>query len=434
MKKHIFLTLLFCLVPCLLQAQVKSFTFEIPGAGFNYDDGGIIRSVGNDSLVVFYKNPTPAQYISTIKVVGFTSGMLPVPNGNKNAIDNNISINDIRVLDDYAFFCGYTQTPNVGVFGWCNLQTGVYEYTSVASTSTLKKLAVNKVNGNYHLVAIGNLPSMQNCIVESADVMYGSTVSICLMPYVSSSQAEVLDDVFFTDNYSVFVGRDTRWGDNCISIRMSTLSYATTNTALCNKYMFYSDNSLLGATHSVCMDSNRFALTYVDNALRMDMHRVSVAGGTPSIAVSQRENAYVENEMKDVAYLAESRQVLVLWRQTGNKVCHMVLLDPFKTVPYSFPDPWWADRVATAATHLGGHCFAIWGANGCALQNTQTYLGPASPYSCLRTAENNAIIIPTPEIIESVECVATSVLGVSHTPEIPFHAPFPPTTKCIKYE
>ena len=179
-----------------------------------------------------------------------------------------------------------------------------------------------------------------------------------------------------------------------------------------------SDNPLVGITHSLALENDRFAVAYVEEhsyARRLVMHRMEASTTGVQMLNSQWNNYGINKDLSDITYLSATGQMVVLWKH-DNLLSRMMLLEPANLTGYSFSELWTDMLQCKSIDRLGGYCFAIWGHYGFALQNSSLTLAPDSPYSCFRPAIMVANTMDNPTITSVLDCPSPTVFKVTHLP------------------
>lgn len=131
-------------------------------------------------------------------------------------------ITDMCAVDSIVFFCGYdtSGTCIIGYFDLLHLSLGPLLYPphmvttyQITAVSSWDKIAVCKLNGNYHVYAIGQFYYNIGHVYKSTIVEIRNATTANSYNYVHLSStlpyySERIDDIVFTDNWTVFVGRD----------------------------------------------------------------------------------------------------------------------------------------------------------------------------------------------------------------------------------
>lgn len=178
-------------------------------------DTSIVRTIGNDSVLISNKN-----YTSTLMVV--TSGMsIGVP----TRYINPIYVNDFEIAGKRVYFCGYKVDREVkkAVFGYFNLSLftntdSILYYYVLDSCAELKKIDYFRFGDDlyyeYHIVMTGTTGTRSDVLVHK--IMLATIPEPPFPPnpldycdvYFSNNENENFDDVAVTDNYVVVSTRN----------------------------------------------------------------------------------------------------------------------------------------------------------------------------------------------------------------------------------
>lgn len=205
-----------------LSAQTfNSAIEEDVAASLPHTGNSIVRNWNNNFVFSYHTDGTHSYFVCT-KVGDFLSPYYATgPNIDEyyQAIppSYNIWIKDIRIVDDYAFFCGWESntTTSQGIIGAIYLPAFIsglfsYDYHQIPQTLELSRMVAYNYGGRYKVVAVGTDTSSQtsnNCAVEIDDSQSTAPLSYIYRDfYISSPNIEYINDIVCTDKEVAFVG------------------------------------------------------------------------------------------------------------------------------------------------------------------------------------------------------------------------------------
>ena len=295
--------------------------------------------------------PTPVFYVG--------SAYIPTPISTPS-INDNFTVNDIYIVDDYAFFCGNYIDPlnkpkafygyfDINDFSGTSLNLHIHTLDNGPDDApvTLTKLVAYEDGMSYTIVAIGNEKPEHpyGCckVVEVPDVIPNppscNIADMPIMPPYSGNKL-YLDDIILTQSYVVLLGHDI-----CVTSPVSGYPWF----AVCNKGSVVTDvcstmpnNNyylpMLGeandAVAGVALGGEVFAMSYVHyenytNYTRMRTIDCSILQNTYS---QQFKKPSKENPV-EMIYLKDLKTVELLQWVTDS--ANFVQLNPFATVNYN---------------------------------------------------------------------------------------------------
>ena len=301
MKKIVFFFVLTMFAALSVTAQMKYTSAVMTNNYVTHPDKTPFDTWGDDYFVAFgytedtslhpafylvdyssYNNFIPAIPIATPAFAEYLVQVTPPPEL------FSFTVNDIYVVDNYAFFCGQgierTDTVDVAVVGYFHLPdffTGnvqieyllLYDGTpNPLYPISLEQLVAYQSSSGYDVVAYGEKPNGQNQVVEIKDVMSSpSSFSWANMPFVSNPPyPDILqiDDIFLTEKNVVFTGHD----HNVITTSTNYPWYIVGKKgdvvlSICfphNKsYYLPYPNESEGGVLGTALEGDRFAMAYV---------------------------------------------------------------------------------------------------------------------------------------------------------------------------
>ncbi|MBR6844424.1 MAG: hypothetical protein IKM79_04920 [Bacteroidales bacterium] len=208
-----------------------------------------------------------------------------------------LSVNDIYVVDNYAFFCGsiidtnHSSSHSDGVYGYVDLNyfyngsTNIPIFCRTINTVTvLYRLVAFKYDNKYKIVAYGDDISQHpyshyDCfskVIEVSDVM-GSTIcdvatfACTFNAYGQATSKQFVDDIFLTEKYVVFTRHN--WYVQTGTTRLACFSFGEkghvvhdlcSSTGMYNYYIPNNEESndiVIGTS----LEEDRFAMAYLHN-------------------------------------------------------------------------------------------------------------------------------------------------------------------------
>lgn len=280
----------------------------------------------------------------------------------------DFTVNDIYVVDDYAFFCGYgvkkiapEVTVDVALVGYFYLPdffTGnvqinhlvLYDVSSYPDypVSLVQLVAYWSVSG-YDVVAYGEKPNGQNQVVEIKDVMSptpscdASNLPYSPFPYNPLFQDRLtIDDVLLTESNVVFTGHDhnmitlfANYPWYIVGMKGSVVSDICDPVVNPNYYLPSADESegyVLGAA----LEGDSFAMAYVhpDNITENRMIRLRVIDPVAVTNPYSHEFKSGKGELvHKMAYLTKVKTVDLIVEEPSTT--RFFQLDPYATSSYN---------------------------------------------------------------------------------------------------
>ena len=306
-----------------------------------------------------YNNLVPAIPIATPAFAEYLVQVTPPPEL------FGFSVNDIYVVDNYAFFCGQglekTDTVDVAVVGYFHLSdffTGnvQIEYLLLYDVTpnpyypiSLEQLVAYQSSSGYDVVAYGEKQNGQNQVVEIKDVL--SPTPLCdaadmpysPFPYNPLFQDRLtIDDVLLTESNVVFTGHDhniitllANYPWYIVGMKGSVVSDICDPVVNPNYYLPSADESegyVLGAA----LEGDSFAMAYVhpDNITENRMIRLRVidpvAGSNP---YSQEFKSGKGELVHKMAYLTKVKTIDLIVEEPSTT--RFFQLDPYATSSYN---------------------------------------------------------------------------------------------------
>lgn len=277
-------------------------------------------------------------------------------------------INDMTIVDDYAFFCGcrYVQDilhPDVrtaveGMIGYF-LVTDFFvgnvlhiEYHCYTDIQRFDKLVAyqDNVTGLYKVVAlgiksalIGGLNYTVNAIVEYDDFL-GNVPSA--NPYFipsffpAAGPREEVHSILLTKDNVVLVGYD--FANDWLCIRKAPRNNVLNSNSLDTLYYYNTwEREVVQLTQAEVLVDDTIAVTYVYNPYDETFReRIRVIETSKMDMINSQEfTMYDKNEVIDLEYIPNVRQLVLLHPGIGYTYgCpynHFILIEPFNYWPYS---------------------------------------------------------------------------------------------------
>ena len=370
----------FAVLPLLLSftasfAQVR-YTSAIhhstmPGTQNGY--GCPVRYWRNDMSVAFVKQDPTNSAFCLIKHSDFSNifpaAPPPVPNANVdaalislpiNTIDRDFTVNDIYIVDDYAFFCGTYYTANnvrKSFYGYfdindmstfnVNIHISTLDASAQSLPVTLSKLVAYQDGASYKVVAIGNEKQMLvdgHCmIVEIPDVFsLPNTCNTAIMP-VSTTPVHpgyklYVDDILLTSSYVVLLGHDIKtasavtgypWFAVC-----NKASVVPDVISITNNYFMPNISESNNTVEGVALQNDIFAMSYVHNENVTDYTRLRVIDiPTMQNTHSQQFKKPQKEDPVEMVYLKDLEAIELL--QCVYDSSNFILLYPFFITNYT---------------------------------------------------------------------------------------------------
>lgn len=302
MRKNLLFLLLLVAVAATAAAQSKYTSAVLSNTDLNTSpDGTAFDKWGDNYFVAFgtHGSAMALQYFYLVDYSGYNNFVpivpVPAPAFTCRSAEItlppelfNLSVSDIYVIDDYAFFCGGgTKTSDTmlsAVVGWFYLPdffSGTLHIKYLILNGVpynshyprwLEHLVVYKYWGRYDVVAYGEDSVGRNEVVEIKDIVSAPTCSRVDMPFVQVSPFSnkvQIDDIFLTDTYVVMTGHDYNilaptsirpW--YIVGKKGDVVSYITSPQVNPNFYLPNADESE-GLVVGAAMEKDTFAMAYV---------------------------------------------------------------------------------------------------------------------------------------------------------------------------
>ena len=247
MKKVVFFFVLTLFSALSVTAQTKYTSAVMTNSYVSHPDKTPFDTWGNNYFVAYGRDTispyNPVFYL--VDISGYNTFLPVTPIPAPSFVSRSVSVsapssaglldftvNDIYVVDDYAFFCGYGEkkiapevTIDVAVVGYFYLPdffTGNVQinylilYAPPPAYSSypvlLEQLVAYPSSLGYDVVAYGTKIDGQNQITEIKGIMSSPANFSCAnMPFISNfPYPDILqvDDIFLTENNVVFTGHD----------------------------------------------------------------------------------------------------------------------------------------------------------------------------------------------------------------------------------
>ena len=421
MKKKMSFWAVFCLLPAMLWAQVynsnQSYFSIIPSDGY----GKIVRNWNDSSVVEAYASPSGTRFFLSDFSKFFygpfsPAGIIPTPPSYQSVVLTNYRVNDMKILDDMVFFCGYT--GGKGFVGWFKIQEfttspiqpRLYVFdTSSVLLHELKKLVVFKIDGQYKVVAIGynNIHPTppftlhdNSCILEIEDIM---ATPLSFNYYVidrSLSPYEYIDDVVFTGDKVVFVGKINYATSKAMpSIRvMDKLKSFALSSGFDTLYSFNLNSEMNGRVKAVAFNKDDICLAYIHPTPSGDFNTqvrlVSIVSGVPTNFNLQEIANDEKYEIKDMIYLPHISKLVLLYPFIGTPTLDpkYLFLSPYNTVPYNAEYTYFTNGVDYMSLDVYGQDNIVSvGENKIYLQYVPTLLNSGCPF-----LDKKIVYVPDP--------------------------------------
>jgi hypothetical protein len=380
MKKNyfkLFVLLVFVLAFATTYAQVR-YTATIDSATlsniYNFNKSPV-RYWKNNMSVAFVKQSSTTSVFCLIDHADFSNIVsLPVPVPNlivKMApvllpisgipINSDFTVNDIYIVDDYAFFCGYyfDGSDHKAFYGYFDINVllgsapfniNIHTLNNYSSTEiapkTLTKLVAYEHGGRYKVVAIGNeeLNFDQGCckVVEINDAFTPSPCDVADLPIFLPFEYGCkifVDDIILTSSYVIVLGHDiktillsSRYPWFAVGKRASVVADICSLTPN-NNYYLPNWGEANDAVKGVTLHDDVFAMSYVyyENATYYTRLRVIDSNFLTNPYSQQFQKPEKENPT-EMIYLKDLKKIELLQWITDS--ANFIQLDPFPTSSY----------------------------------------------------------------------------------------------------
>lgn len=268
--------------------------------------------------------------------------------------DTNITVSDIYIVDDIAFFCGYYRIgpyTNQAIFGHINLQnllagTAPLHYGYATGVERLHKLVAFKDYTGYRIIAIGDdidstAPGSvytKEKIVDIENVLGSAPIGINIYSLSANSfyDKEYLYDVMLTEDFIVFTGHYYTGGHDEVHFRMAEKGPLLATPMLHTVHLLGAPGEANANVAATALVDNQIALAYVyEDQMNIQFYdRMRVIDlNTLSNTISQQlwRQDKIYPTMMD--YIAEYKKVVML--QPYKNPVDFILWEPFKTTAYT---------------------------------------------------------------------------------------------------
>lgn len=334
----------FLLMPIMLNAQYnRNVSYNTAGLG----NPAVVRS-WNDHLVTAYstENGTVFSCSDFSPFFGaYSAGCISTRLLYSDPL-SNVYINDMKIVDDMLFYCGYkyysfySWTGIVGYFKLNEFFLGMispqnYEYSP--NVFELKKMVAYKNGAGYKIVAIGYdniIPTLypysdNSSILEIDDIINSPSVYNYYIIDRSIAPHEHIDDIVYTGGEVVFVGEINYASANhmpCIRV-MDNLNSFNSSIGYNNLYSFNVNTIINGRVKAVATKKDEICIAYSHLTATEDyttqIRLIDNLQGVPRNFNSQEfDNDYTEL-ITDLTYLPNHEE--------------LVLLHPFTYTPLDDP-------------------------------------------------------------------------------------------------
>lgn len=352
MKKKYLLFSLLMVLPMLSWAQ--SYNSALLKDGFS-DEQLIVRNWNNQYVVSVYSTGN-RQYFACSDFSNFvgpySSGCVYGPAQISDPIRQGFSINDMRILDNKAFFCGYDNISSQVFVGWFDLPLFMLgnftpNYVYITGFSSLDKLVVFNHNSDYKIAAIGNdmSPSRHSAVLELDNLISGITsyTQHVLPGYINQ---ERYDNIIFTGNNIVLVGAINFPYPYfyCFVSVFDDLSNFMMSTNYNNIFYFSSDPTDLHSmkTISTFMEDEMIAVAFVHSDAATGqfytrLRLVDVSALTPTNPLAQEFTISNKIEPMDMVYSSDCQKLTLLQpiKYTNTGYPEFIFLEPYNNIPYT---------------------------------------------------------------------------------------------------
>ena len=380
MKKNyfkLFVLLVFVLAFATTYAQTRytaSIDFATPPNVYNFNKSPV-RYWKNNMSVAFVKQSSTTSVFCLIDHNDFSntlSGFAPTPVLNVQMapvllpipgfpINSDFTVNDIYIVDDYAFFCGYyfDGSDHKAFYGYfdinallgsapfnINIHTLDNYSSNEIAPKTLTKLVAYKHGGRYKVVAIGNEElnfDQGNCkVVEINDAFTSSSCDVADLPIFLPFEYGCkifVDDIILTSSYVVVLGHDlktfgltSRYPWFAVGKRASVVADICSSTPN-NNYYLPNWGEANDAVKGVTLHDDVFAMSYVyyENATYYTRLRVIDPNFLTNPYSQQFQKPQKENPT-EMIYLKDLKKIELLQWITDS--ANFIQLDPFPTNNY----------------------------------------------------------------------------------------------------
>lgn len=439
MKKKISFWAVFCLLPAMLWAQAynsNQSNFSFPSDGY----GKIVRNWDDHSVVEAYASPSGTRFFLS-EFSDFygplnPAGITPTLHSYQSLALPNYRVNDMKILDDMVFFCGGKDSN--GFVGWFKIREfypptmsfnpHLYIFDNPPDDLyELNKLVVFKVDEQYKVVAIGynnihpTLPFTlhdNSCILEIDDTMAAPLPFNYYVIDRSLSPYEYIDDVVFTGDKVVFVGRvnyATAYATPSIRV-MDNLNSFALSSGFNTLYNFNLNSEMNGRVKAVATSLDDICLAYIHPTPSGDFNTqvrlVSIVSGVPTNFNLQEIANDEKYEIIDMTYLPQISKLVLLYPFicTPTLDPKYLFLSPYNTVPYNAEYTYFTNGVDYMSLDVYGQDNIVSvGENNIYLQYVPTLLNSRCP-----VMDKTKVYVPDPSP-ETLILYTPTVVLVNYT-------------------
>ena len=287
---------------------------------------------------------------------------------------SDIIVSDMRIVDDYAFFCGSiwdSIAPQTyiqhGILGCFDIQE-MYATNTLAiklhvydSIREFGRMVAYKDTTDYKVVALGTYREYDtsysvyrypSCLVEDYIMTSVSSITIRkIQPFnVSGTQREEMMDLVLSGEYVVLVGRlyfpNPPINSNySICIRLANKDDVINDPMLDNHYVYNTvDQEVNNIIRAVALNENHIAISYVYPYTPEDFFTRLRVIEIPSMTMiaSQQFKTYTKDEPIELAYDPRNDILTLLHTMPFQTLfsynnSYFVQIKPHSKVPYSAP-------------------------------------------------------------------------------------------------
>ena len=366
MKNKLLILSVFTLFCGFASAQNESALADEMTVLVNAPDFSVVRNWQNTFTISSH-----GKYLvkDTLGMTSATTGTVSFFSALITDTISNLSISDMKFVDNYAFICGsirVSSTPGTvirrGVLGYFDvnefyaynmLSIKLHVYEDVKGFSKL--VAYNDIT-DYKVVAIGDYKLSvsggllyPSCIVEDLVMNPIATNYFKWVTYDTTSlyPREYLTDLLLVDNQVVFVGYLYRMGVlpypyNTLSIRVADKHDVTGTISNRNLYDTGVDE-IVGNVRATYLQDNHFALSYLyhDGITGDFFTRIrTIDANSMKMVCSQEFQTYDKDEPIEMAYDSLNNILTILhpmpfFSLVSYSQSYFVQINPFTTYSYN---------------------------------------------------------------------------------------------------
>lgn len=303
-----------------------------------------------DNWSTYYMRYNDSSYFGSFHNYGM---WVPIPVSQKISMPEDFIITDFQRFRSYQGFIGSYQ--GVGMYGKAfdyNLLTpnNSLQVFQLPAVDCLNRIAIMLVIDDiipYYTkaFAVGNHSNKSYILEYIAEGYYfSSTYYYAQLPYVSTGEREVADDVVTIDNYAVFATRDTRKDHAPINLRI----YDTSNT-ITSPYIEYQwqfcllpEEHVSGEIRMIPLRGNHFVVAYVVfnsklNGYYLCVNRIILSDflvGNNTIVTRYIPIKKSCSNMADIVYEPDVNTMMILLNGDGrSEIYHMT---PWPTIDAAY--------------------------------------------------------------------------------------------------